>query len=406
VTFGAIVGPNHTLIPTETRVPPTNTPITPTVKPTAGPSPTLLPGLRSDLMGIQIHPHIDSHDYETVLTYAKDLGVKWIKIQFYWGLLEKATGQYTELYFMLRLYIQRAHELGFKVMISIAKAPGWSRNPVNGVIAEAGPPSDPQVLANSLFNMLDQIGYDVYGQPYVDAVEVWNEPNLQREWYGHPLTGEEYMRYFRPAYDAIRRVSPNIVVITAAPAPTGDSQWSTNDRTWLQQLYNAGLASYGSDVAVGVHPYGWANPPDARCCPSTAHGWDDKPQFFFLDTIEDYREIMVANGHSNAQLWATEFGWATFDGMTTTDGGSRPADPPGETYFGYIDQWQQAEYTIRAFEIGQQIPYLGPMILWNLNFSTIGGAVDKSDPQAGYGLLNTNWQPRPVFDYLKRVPKN
>jgi len=37
VSFGPIVGPNHTLVPTETRVPPTEVP---TVIPTAGPSPT------------------------------------------------------------------------------------------------------------------------------------------------------------------------------------------------------------------------------------------------------------------------------------------------------------------------------------------------------------------------------
>jgi hypothetical protein len=60
---------------------------------------------------------------------------------------------------------------------------------------------------------------------------------------------------------------------------------------------------------------------------------------------------------------------------------------------------------VRAFQLGQEIPYMGPMILWNLNFSAIGGAIDRSNPQAGYGLLDGQWQPRPVYTTLMLAPK-
>ncbi len=405
VTYGPIVGPNHTLIPTEVRLPPT---ALPTAVPTAGPSPTPGPGLQTRLMGIQIHPHVDNREFGTMLYYAKDLGMSWVKFQFNWSLLESAPGQYTELFYMLRLYVQQAHSQGFQVMVSVAKAPGWARTPdADGTMREDGPPDDPQVLARFLNGMLNTIGTDATGAPYISAVEVWNEPNLQREWHGHPITGAEYMRYFRPAYDAVRAYSPKITIITAGPAPTGDSAGSTNDRNWLQQVYDAGLAAYGADIAVGTHPYGWANPPDARCCANPSRGWDDQPQFFFLDTIEDYRRIMVANGHGGAQLWATEFGWATFDGLRANKGqGSQPPNPPDAPYFGYINQWQQADYTLRAFQLGQERPYMGPMVLWNLNFATIPGAVDQSNPQTGYGLLDSAEQPRPVYQMLKQAPRN
>jgi hypothetical protein len=254
---------------------------------------------------------------------------------------------------------------------------------------------------------LNQIGTDANGEPYVSAVEIWNEPNLQREWYGYPMTGEDYMRYFGPAYDAVRAFSPAITIISGAPAPTGDSGSSTDDRIWLQQLYNAGLAQYGQNIAVGIHPYGWANPPEARCCANPSRGWDDRPQFFFLDTIEDYRDIMVAYGHDAAQLWATEFGWATFDGLRTQNGtGSQPPDPAEQPFFSYINQQQQADYTLRAFYLAQERPYMGPMILWNLNFATLNGAIDHSDPKTGYSLLDSAWQPRPVYQRLKRAPRS
>lgn len=400
--YGPIVGPGHTLVPTETRVPPTQVP---TLPPTPGPSPTPGPGLNSALMGIQIHPHIDSREIDTIIGLIRELGVDWVKLQFNWSLLESSPGRYTELYFMLTSYVRRLHDQGFKVMISVAKAPGWARRPTaDGVMHEAAPPDNPEHLANFLTALLNHLGHDGAGQPYVDAIEVWNEPNLEREWYGHPLTGEEYMRYFRPAHSAIRAFSPSIVVITAGPAPTGNSHWSTDDREWLRGLYNAGLARFGADVAVGIHPYGWANPPDARCCANPGRGWDDHPQFFFLDTIADYRAIMDLAGHGAAPLWVTEFGWATFDGLRTA-GGGLPPDPAGAPYFSFINQYDQAAYTVRAFQIAQSLPYMGPMILWNLNFSTIPGALERSDPTAGYGLLDVYWQPRPVFQYLKQAPK-
>jgi hypothetical protein len=401
--FGPIVGPDHTLVPTETRLPPT--PI-PSIEPTPGPSPTPGPGLQSALMGIQIHPHIDSREIETVITLTRELGVKWVKFQFAWALLESERGRYTEQYFILTDYVKRFHDQGFNVMISVAKAPGWARRATaDGIMHEDAPPDNPQDLADFISAVLNHLGRDVHGRPYISAVEVWNEPNLEREWYGHPLTGEEYMRYFRPAYQAVRAFSPEVTVITAGPAPTGTSHWSTDDRVWLRGLYAAGLASYGADVAIGIHPYGWANPPDARCCANPGRGWDDQRQFFFLDTIEDYRTIMVQAGHGEAQLWATEFGWATFDGLRTADN-VRPPDPADTAYFGYIDQTAQATYTVRAFHIAQSLPYMGPMILWNLNFAAIGGAVDRGDPKAGYGLIDSLWQPRPVYQYLQQAPKS
>ena len=98
---------------------------------------------------------------------------------------------------------------------------------------------------------------------------MWNEP-IPAKWYGQPLSGESYMRYFRPAYTAIRRSRRRSRCHRRA-GPTGDLHWSANDRAWLQQLYDAGLAQYGTDIAVGVH-YGWAKRADDHCCHNLAAG--------------------------------------------------------------------------------------------------------------------------------------
>ncbi len=300
-------------------------------------------------------------------------------------------------------------------MISVDTAPDWARAP--GTHANDGPPTDPQALADFLTSLV----HDVKPE-FVDALEIWNEPNLRREWDEVPLNGVTYMKYFDAAYQAIRKeeqlVTPtfnvvhHIAIIAAAPASgTPNSADSVNDRDWLKQLYAAGLAHYGADIGVGAHPYGWGNAPEADCCSPGPNvtGWYDNRGFFFKDTLDDYHQIMTANGH-NAQLWITEFGWASYDGLHRSDG--TPAVPPSDPSFGWVkilNQQQQADYTIRAFTLVQHQPYasfVGPMMLWNLNFGTIPQMIDTQRQEAGFSLLDYNGSPRPVFDALAAAPKS
>lgn len=379
---GAVVGPDYTPPPTSTPRPtrrPTRTTTPeapadetgePTIAPTSPVDPRGLPNLDSSTIGLQVHSLLDQEGWDVVVGDVERLGVGWVKIQIDWSLLQpNNASEITQDFRRQELYLESLDQRGIKVLISVAKAPGWTRSNT----AESGPPDDPQALANFITLMLREFG------EIVDAVEVWNEPNLAREWQGTlPFSGAGYMQLFAPAYDAIRAYSPDIVIVTGGLAPTSNGQDSVDDRTYLQQMYAAGLGSY-TDVAVGVHPYGWGNAPDARCCaPGGERGWDDDPHFFFLDTIEDYREIMVANRHEAAQMWLTEFGWATWDNF--------PSAAP-ETWMTYNDRWLQGEYMLRAFQIGQETDFIGPMFLWNLNFALLPSLIEGQDERAAYGLI-------------------
>ena len=60
---------------------------------------------------------------------------------------------------------------------------------------------------------------------------------------------------------------------------------------------------------------------------------------------------------------------------------------------------------MRAFEIAQDLPYLGPMFLWNLNFASTQN-VESADPRAGYAILGNMADPRrPAFILLEHAPK-
>ena len=343
---------------------------------------TPLPDLDTTGLGIQAYTFVEQNEWNTVINQVDNqLRFDWIKVQVSWDFYQPdGPNQLNQDFRRLEIFLEQARQVdGLKVLISVAKAPDWARSDTT----EDGPPDNPQDLANFLTLMLDEIGSGV------DAVEVWNEPNLAREWRGRPLNGGEYMRYFDVGYNAVKAYSPEMTVVSAGLAPTGDTEFSRNDRDFLREMYAAGLANY-EGVGLGVHPYGWGNPPDARCCsPGEDRFWDDQPQFFFLDTIEDYREIMVNAGDADAQMWLTEFGWATWEGL--------PGQPPNE-WMNYNSKWDQANYALRAIQIGQSLDYVGPMFLWNLNFAQ-PITIEQREELVAYSIVLPEGAPRerPLF---------
>lgn len=375
---GPIIGPDYTLPPTSTQ--------RPTMTPTEGPSPTgapatetpveatpvapgtPLPGLDPARMGIQLESNLTQEDWQDAVgrRVDDDLAFQWVKVQVPWDVLQpNGPDEFGETFQRFEQYVQYADREGLNILLSVARAPAWARS----VHDEAGPPDDPQQLANFLRFLLGKLSF-------VDAVEIWNEPNLRREWQGTlPFNGAGYMRLFGPAYQAVKETAPNTRIVTAGLAPTGNNPGSRDDRAYLREMYDAGLGQY-SDVAVGVHPYGWANPPDATCCGT--RGWDDDPHFFFLDTLRDYRQMMESHGHGSAELWPTEFGWPTWEGFGV--------EPP-EEWMKWLSKWDQGNYILRAFQIGQEQPGIGPMFLWNLNFAVLGNLVENGDERAGYSLV-------------------
>ncbi len=380
--------PATIVLPT-TVVPITATPEVPAI------SPTPLPALDRERVGIQIDINLSREDWDFALSRATEMGVRWIKVQAAWDFLQPNTANADEERFRtFELNLQTAEQRGFNIMISVAKAPPYLRS----VAGESAPPDNPQELANFLNLMFSQTKIG----EVVDAIEIWNEPNLRREWNttALPFSGAGYMQLFRPAYDAIRAYRSDIIIVTAGLAPTstiGDA--SIDDRDYLRQMYAAGLGQY-KDVVIGIHPYGWGNPPDARCCqPGGDRGWDEDPHFFYLHNIEDMRDIMNANGHNDVQMWFTEFGWATWRDLSV----GLPDPAENNLFMNYVTPHDQANYTIRALEIAQrERSDIGVAILWNLNFAN-DLTVNNRQEIVAYSMMLPGDLRRPLFFLLPQA---
>ena len=379
--------------------PPTDQPTPPGDSDSPEPTPTLPPepvepgtgngALLRSRMGIQGHFSIPDEDTRQLLDMvAYSMGFGWVKTQVDWSKIEYMPGQYSSELDKLDAFVNGAYDRELLVLLSVVKAPDWARNTTD----EDGPPTDYNHYYAFLKFLILRYKFKL------TAIEIWNEPNLGREWRGGTLSGEEYVRLLTGAYEVVKREEGGrIMVISAGLAPTGvtDGVNSVDDRLYLRQMYEAGLSNH-TDV-VGIHPYGWANPPQIRCCHASEGppSHNDHPSFFFLNTIEDYRAIQSEFGDSGRPLWATEFGWGTMEGL----GLPIPVEQP---FFAYVNQTQQAEYIRDAFLIAQEWDFMGPMFLWNLNIATLDGF----DPnQAGYSILNKIDRPRPAYNLLRDAPK-
>jgi len=196
----------------------------------------------------------------------------------------------------------------------------------------------------------------------------------------------------------VKAADPGAIVVSGALTPTGvnDGDIAIDDRAYLEQMYQAGLRNYCD--AVGAHPSGYNNPPDAdwqSYSDPNSPNCKGHPSWFFRGTMESYRNIMVKYGDGGKRIWPTEFGWASTENL-----GVGPN--PGYEYAATNSEAEQAAYLVRAFQMGRSWGWVGPMFVWNLNFAPVSGAYDE---KAKFGIVRADWSPRPAYAALRDMAK-
>ncbi len=344
--------------------------------------------LPADSFGYGIEVFIDGQPIPEVVQRVDELDVQWVKIVVSWRELEQTQGQI--VYGNLDSAISALNNIGVKIMLTLTNAPAWARDSQD----ENGPPRN---LAD--FNTF-VTAIATHYKGVVDAYEIWNEPNLRRNWNcNRRMCDTDYVELLRGASQALTTVDDDAIVISAGLAPTrfNDRVNAINDRVYFESL----LARGGKDLvdAFGIHPGGWANPPDAKCCEQpigvSTHYEDEV--FYFSNNIEAYRALLVKYNASDRALWVTKFGWGT----------SEDTAPPSQIniFVSYTSLTEQAIYVPRAFEIGDALNYVGPMFIDNLNGcqSRAGQALVEL---CYTSLIAPNGSLRPVFNTVQSINKS
>ncbi|MFZ1400105.1 MAG: hypothetical protein WAS33_24595, partial [Candidatus Promineifilaceae bacterium] len=278
-------------------------------------------------------------------------GMTWVKFQHKWG----EGGNPNDL----AGRINNAHAAGFKVLLSI---PGANTYPEGINFGEYI-----QFLA----------GVAALGP---DAIEVWNEMNIDFEWPAGQIDPASYVNnMLAPAYNAIKAANPNVMVISGAPAPTGfdngTNAWA--DNRYMAGMLAAGAASYAD--CIGAHFNAGASSPSGvsgHPTGSAHYSW------YLLPTLNVYAQL-------GKPVCFTELGYLS-----------------GEDYGGVPERFgwaagttvaQHAAWLAEAVSVAANTGRVRLIIIFNVDFTQWG-----DDPQAGYAMIRKNGG-CPACETLARV---
>ena len=129
--------------------------------------------------------------------------------------------------------------------------------------------------------------------------------------------------------------------------------------------------------AYGFHPYGYASAPEQDPAQVTEHNG------LTFRRAEAHWALMKQFGAQGKQMWATEFGWLL---DPATEGAT--CNWP-EVNWQKVSAQQQADYLLRAYRYARaNWPWMGPMFVWNFDFSRSGLYPDKCEPMRWYSLVD------------------
>lgn len=335
-------------------IPPTSTdtpPIPETATQPPPPQPTVVrptntvppPVLVGDF---ELGGQVSSFNYPDQMKYA---GMTWVKRQQRWGPgsnPNEAVGT-----------INDAHGKGFKILLTVLGDPETLRGGANyaefatyvGEVAALG----------------------------ADAIEVWNEMNIDREWPGGEISAAAYTELLKGAYNAIKARNPATLVVSGAPAPTGFfggcSGAGCDDNFYIQGMVNAGALNYVD--CIGIHyNEGVLSPTQTSGDP---RGNPNHYTRYYQTMVDTYYN--AAGG--KRKLCFTELGYLSGGGYSPP----LAEAAPGFAWAADTSVDEQAQWLAEATNLSRQSGKVRLLIVFNVDFTAWG-----QDPQGGYAIIRPN----------------
>lgn len=302
------------------------------------------------------------------LILAREMGAATIVEFFPWAYFETAPGQYN--WRQADRIMKHARNQGLRVIARTGLVPAWAR-----AESAAGRPTTlnslPPAARGDFANYVA-----TFAARYRDDLQhviVWNEPNLAFEWGHETVTPEDYVDLLQVVHDALRRASPDTLLLAAGPAPTlepAGSPYGTNDLDWLEAGYAAGAADWSDGLAL--HSYGMT------------YGALDAPAMERLNfrRVELQREILLRHGAADALLFLTETGWN---------------DHPRHAHA--VNPARRIRHTLDALDhANQNWPWLDAICLWALRYPA-----PARSWRDGYTLVTSDFLKKPLYHAVQNM---
>jgi beta-xylosidase len=307
-----------------------------------------------DFLGINVQFHEFSQDiYLKQMTRLDDLGLGWIRWSLHWPVLEPVQGQYNLADLDAAMAAVRPHNFN-TVAYLVGAAPFDSTAPQGASNTDQYPPRDNNLFAERMTALARHY-------PQVSHWQVWNEPNILWLPQADPLA---YYDLLTTTAKAVRSALPGTPIVSAGVAYYGQMRGSTG--YMLQSMVDQGLAS--QNIIAAYHPY--SDYPEG----------DSTGDRDFLERANALNKQLHEAGIR--QVWATEWGWSSYSG---------PAQMEQE-----LGLRRQADYTLRRLAMMSTMDYERIFV-----FSLSDQNSPVSPQDRGYGLLDLNAEPKPVYTALK-----
>lgn len=204
-----------------------------------------------------------------------------------------------------------------------------------------------------------------------DAIEIWNEPNIDREWPGGQISPQRYTELLAVSYNTIKSLNPNTMVISGAPAPTGFfggcGGGGCDDVFFVQGMAAAGAANYMD--CLGLHY-------NEGIVPPSQNSGDPRSEHYTR-----YYGGMVStyyNAFGGARpLCFTELGYLSPEGYGALSSGF--------AWAGNTSIAEQAAWLDSAVNQAASSGIVRLLIVWNVDFNMYG-----TDPMAGYAMIRAD----------------
>lgn len=266
----------------------------------------------------------------------KRAGMHWVKHQ-----LQVNDGNASGL-------ITQAHGGGFKILLSVV----GSRD---------------ALLQGGFFDQYASYVGSVAAQG-ADAIEVWNEMNIDREWPTGKIDPALYTQLLAKAYNAIKAAHSSTLVISGALAPTGAEGAFGLGRVWNDDHYYAGMAAAGAGSyadCIGAH----YNEGVVSANQTSGDPRDSYPTRYFATMLN-----RAAAPFGGKPVCFTELGYLSPEGYSSA--------PSGFEWGQNTSVAQQAAWLAQAAVKASGSGRVRLMIVFNVDFTYYG-----ADPQAGYAMI-------------------
>lgn len=313
--------------------------MTPSLTPTINLTPSKTAIVEDNRFALGAHVFSFAH-----FTQMQQAGMTWLKLQVRWDGSSPASA--------VQAQVNSARAGGFKVLLSVV-----------GNISQ---------LAADRAAYIQK--YAVYtaglAQLNPDAIEIWNEPNIDREWPKGQISGGNYAQMLIAAYNAIKQVNPAVMVISGAPAPTGYfggkcAAEGCDDNIFISQMQQAGAAN--AMDCVGMHYNDGIVSPDKTS--GDPRGSSSHYSRYYKTLIGLYSSVFPGK-----PMCFTELGYLTSQGY-----GALPA---GFDWAANTTIQNQADWQALAAKIAKAGSTVRLIIVWNLDATQY-----DSDPMAGYAII-------------------